>query len=300
MTMDPDMMLTYLDFVEKRHRVWEARQAGAPQEEWTDDPILASRKFTNVYRVLDPGSQYVLRMVDDATTPRTALARAFLYRYTNRPGTWDYLRLELGHWPTAHDIWENDDDITHLLQRWRDWGEQVFSGAYMILPEPGVKGTDKVVGVVAKTRQMLQLSWPAFSRATTMAERHAALRMTPAVGDFMAMQILTDFGYSRHGQQDEDEFVVLGPGSTKGLKELGMPTTVASIDRCQQFIHTATEVRLEVPDSPFYRMPSRMDTQNTLCEFSKYVRFMRKEPAARAYRPAHPGPQPAPVLPNHW
>ena len=43
-----------------------------------------------------------------------------------------------------------------------------------------------------------------------------------------------------------------------------------------------------------------MDVQNTLCEFSKYVRFQSKPIPTKQYVPAHPGPQPPPVLPKHW
>ena len=48
------------------------------------------------------------------------------------------------------------------------------------------------------------------------------------------------------------------------------------------------------------RPPSLMDVQNTFCEFSKYMRYLRGEPERRTFRPAHPGPQPTSVLPEHW
>lgn len=298
--MDVDLFMRYLGFVEERHRIWRLRQEGFTQVAggWTKDPILASRKFTNVFRVLDPGSQYALALVDSAPTPRDALARAFLYRYTNRPATWEYLRSALGgDWPDAKDI--TSGLVEDLLANYRGTGQQVFSGAYIIMPEPGVPGVDKTRSVVKKTAQMLDRSWPDYEDATTQRDRLAALRRTPAVGDFMGQQVLTDMGYSLHGQYDEDEHVVLGPGSRKGLVSLGLVPTPASI----VWVHSALGQhpgcpRLALPDGRL-RAPSLMDVQNTLCEWSKYAREMGKV-QPQPYRPAHPGPQPTPILPIHW
>jgi hypothetical protein len=58
-------------------------------------------------------------------------------------------------------------------------------------------------------------------------------------------------------------------------------------------------IPLDHPGDPV-RVPSWMDVQNTLCEFSKWVRFSEKPLPGKPYRPAHPGPQPAPLLPQHW
>jgi alpha-glutamyl/putrescinyl thymine pyrophosphorylase clade 1 len=90
-----DAALTFLEFVEERHRIWERRQAGSPQP-WTDNPILASHKFTNVYRWLDPGSQFVIEELQDLElSPSDNLMRFFLYRHTGRVETWEWLKLWL-------------------------------------------------------------------------------------------------------------------------------------------------------------------------------------------------------------
>ena len=103
----------YRTFVFNRHRIWEARQAGEPQPWAPTDPILSSRKFTNVFRVLDPGSQYVVGMLQEpGLEPRDALARAALYRFTNRPETWDHVKAVLGRWPLADDM---NADLVKIL-----------------------------------------------------------------------------------------------------------------------------------------------------------------------------------------
>lgn len=294
------MAMAYLDFVEERHKIWQQRQRGAAQP-WTTDPILASRKFTNVFRVLDPGSQYLLRMMSEpGIGPEDALARAYLYRMTNRPQTWDHLHTRLGRWPLAKEM---NPLLGDLLTEFRDeLGGQVFSGAYIIMPEPGVKGVDKA-------RSVAQLAYRYFNPESryciteaflvrNMEQRFYLLLDQPGIGPFIAMQVLTDFGYSPFGaDQDEDDFVMAGPGARKGAKEIFGTSKSArdSISWCQTAVHQSKGVPLLQG-----RPPSKMDIQNTLCEFSKYARYMRGAPAPRPYAPAHPGPQQLPLVPVHW
>lgn len=305
--INTDVFLTYLDFVVERHKIWERRQAGEPGP-WTDDPILATRKFTNDFRVLDHGSQFLLtELLNTAETPADALARAFLYRMTNRTQVWEMTKRIWGDYPHVDNM---NSDLADFWCQWRDWGEQVFSGAYIIMPEPGVKGVDKVRSVVTLAQRYFSDSSPLsitvpFYEAGSMAERFKILRSCPGIGPFIAMQVLTDVGYSPFGtDQDENEFVIAGPGCINGAKEIDPGRKAADMIRfCRDAV-------LELEDYPRLMIPgpsgialrtlSLMDIQNTLCEFSKYARYMRKSPSVKAYRPAHPGPATAPVLPRHW
>lgn len=295
--MNPDMAMMYLDFVSERHRIWEQRQAGDPQP-WTDDPILAGRKFTNVYRVLDPGSQFVFEMADDDPDEHTLMVRALLYRFTNRPEFWRTTRRVMGRWPAVADL----DDGT-LAEAWRVTkevlGVQMFSGAYICMPNPGGKftpGLDKLAATVMLARRVLHpvgsdYCWPELSKVTTLQERFQVLSGPHAMGGFMTQQVLTDWGYV-FGPDQENTFVADGPGSRVGAKHLGLKPQDA-FRWGRESIHGVT---LEG------RPPSLMDVQNCFCEFGKYVRFQnRLAPAVtKIYQPVHPGPQPTPVLPKHW
>lgn len=298
--MNVDMVLTYLDFVVDRHQVWEKRQRGEAGP-WSNDPILQRNKFTNVYRVLDYGSQFLLTELlnDPGAGPEDALARSFLYRMSNEPLTWQHSKKVMGRYPLATDL---DFYLGDLWADYRDAGNRVFSGAYTIMPLPGVGGFDKAKEVVRMAEQSFNPGSPTyvgdkFLDAPTMAERFAVLRAIPNVGDFIAMQVLTDFGYSPFGtDQDENDFVVPGPGARKGAKELELGMSAAStLTWCRDQV-------LQLPDCPMLagRPPSAMDIQNTLCEFSKYARFMRQPEPARVFKPLHPGAPVAPVLPRHW
>ena len=140
--MNPDLRLApggtvrdeYVAFVRERHRVWERRSLGLPAP-WSASPILREARFTNDFRVLDTGSQYVLRMVQDAYTPEDVVLRAFLYRLTNLPEPWEAYRDLHDRWPIVEDVAAGR--IEGFL---RAFPGPLFSSAYMISPGIANKG----------------------------------------------------------------------------------------------------------------------------------------------------------------
>lgn len=309
--------MAFLDYVGERHKVWEARQRGDAQP-WTDDPILATRKFTNVFRLLDPGSQFVITdLYDPDLEPVEFLTRCFLYRHTGRVEAWEYLGVTLGEYPTSNTLDE-------ALRAWKEYrgrgvttkkpprrpgqkgpgnGNQstsferpVFTGAYLVFPQSATPGTDKLESIIDLTKRM-RPSFEAFVKAGTQAERFAALRSNKGVADFMSMQVLTDFGYST--EYREHEFVVPGPGCRKGAAALGL-TGEEAIEWAMQAVFEDPPTLSMDEYGEEYLVPSRMDVQNCLCEFSKYVRFADKPSPQKPYAPAHPGVQLPPVLPPLW
>ena len=314
--MDVDMWLVYRAFVIERHKIWERRQAGEPGP-WTLDPILASRKFTNVFRVLDPGTQFVLTDLAGGD-PRDELFRLFLYRHTGRVEAWQYLPLFLGDYPGADDsdaivraweeyrgpgVWKPSNRKVFTGGKRRAGGHgsiayarSVFTGAYLVFPQSQERGTDKMKSIISLAERVFERDNRVIERwleAKVPQERFRILQHEKGVGDFMAMQILTDWNYLHAG--DEDTFVVPGPGAKKGAAAL------APGDDPTRVVFEARENLLQDVECPTLEgcPPSLMDVQNTLCEFSKYVRYLGRDPG-RAYEPAHPGNQEPPVLPQHW
>jgi hypothetical protein len=284
--IDVDASMAFLDFVAARHQVWEARQKGEPQP-WTDDRVVATRKFTNVFRLLDPGSQFVITdLVEPGVGAGDYLMRCFLYRHTNRVEAWQAYAAETGGYPTIGDL----DDLRDFWHSYKDEGGQVFSGAYMIYPQSSTPGTDKIDSILDLTTRLFREDriYNPFMVAKTQREKFGVLRSNKGVADFMSMQILTDFGYDTEFR--EDEFVVPGPGARKGAAALGM----SGEEAIEWGIRAVGRYEVEG-----HRI-SRMDVQNCLCEFSKYVRFASKPSPQKLYSPAHPGVQSKPVLPKHW
>jgi hypothetical protein len=294
------LMDDFLAFVVERHRIWEQRQAGAPQP-WTADPVLASRKFTNVFRVLDPGTQFVLNeLLDPTISDRDQLMRLFLYRHTGRIDSWEWVRLSTGQYPTVATL----EDTRAAFKEWQATGRPVFTNAYLVYPQSSKPGTDKLDSIIDLTARLfdrdspddVMRGWRKLPLHGHQAERFRLLRRNKGVGDFMSMQVLTDWSYSL-SRDMEDEFLVPGPGSIKGAKALRPNSSVG--DTVKEVFY---QVR-ELPQCPRlgYRVPSLMDIgSNLLCEWSKYVRFRAQPSQPKPYVPAHPGPQPTPVLPAYY
>ena len=286
----------FLFFTAERHRIWEQRQAGLPQP-WTTDPILASKKMTCVFRVLDPGTQFVLTdLIDPELSERDQLMRLSLYRHTNRVEVWRHLDLTTGY-PTLANL----KDVRTVLQEYRRRGGPVFTHAYVVAPQSGTRGTDKLDSVIDTTKRSFTPGspddvMPAWDRAENQEQRFKALRAPKGVGNFMAMQTLTDWGYSQPDDH-EDEFLVPGPGSINGAAALYPGVKTAEV------VQRVVEAVRALPDCPRlgHRVPSLMDIgSNLLCEYSKFFRFSQQPLPTKPYVPAHPGPQPTPVLPSYY
>ena len=88
---------TFFKFVVERHAIHQRRLAGQPPP-WTTDSILANYPFTNVFRVFDRVSQYILHNVINRgdQSLREQCFRVMLFRTFNKEETWEYMEKKLG------------------------------------------------------------------------------------------------------------------------------------------------------------------------------------------------------------
>lgn len=288
----------YFRFVKERHAIWCRRGLGRPQP-WTTDPVLRTKKFTNVFRILDPGSQFVLKglLGDPAGDPRDFLARCFLYRHTNLPSAWAAWEVMNGV-PTLDDL----DGLKEFWLTYRASGGQVFSGAYMIFPQTHQKGSDKVEQVVDLTKRVM--ADPAVMKAfqgRSLPKQFEVLVSHRGVGNFMAMQIMTDWGYGPWvtDSERENRFVVAGPGARKGAQYLDPSKKAEELIWQARELLFDTDVKLTTEGG--LRPLSLMDVQNTFCEFSKYMRRREKwvPSTASSYKPSTQNPQDY-LVPDVW
>ena len=293
----------YFNFVEERHRIWERRQAGLPREEWTTDPVLADRKFCNVYRVLDAGSQFVVKeLLSGVEDAEEALFLSLLYRYTNRPEPFVHFAKETGRYPTLVDL--EDGTLSAVWTHYHEGGNPIFGSAYTIFCGQENAGMTRLEWVLWLMSSAL-LPWGShfifadFIDAEPGLPRLEVLKRPPRVADFMGQQVLTDFNYWGGDSESENEYVVPGPGSARGIQRIDPSVKPRAM---ADFIRALRVEVLARPSAPSLegRPPSLMDIQNTLCEFDKYMRHRGNEVRATKYEPAHPGPQPAPTLPQIW
>lgn len=251
---------TVIKFARARHKLWEGKAVKSP--------ILSQRKFTNVFRVLDRGSQYLLDLMNLYDDPLDRLALSYFYRQVNRPDTMDdIIHANSGFVPDAADIFDPEwyDDVVERVVSRRPGS--FLNGAYIILIKPGDSR-----GTVSKMREMFPDARPHLEHVAalkSLGSRVKELQKTPGLGPFLAMQIATDLGYC-HGEPDqENTFILAGPGSRKGVKFI-------SDRKAEDVIKTFPVDQLPALPYSNGRPPSWMDIQNVFCEFSKYARLVHQ------------------------
>ncbi len=212
---------SYWHFAAERQAVF-FRRARDKTRPWTDNPVLATYKFTNAYRASDRVSQYLIRHViyrnDLPKSRREVFFRILLFKLFNKIETWKLLERTLGP-ITFEDYRFSAYDA--VLSHARQTGRRIYSAAY-IMP-PG----NRAFGRSAKhqnhllllERMMADQLADRLAQTRTMQEGFQKLRAYPTIGDFLAYQFITDINYSELTDFSEMDFVVPGPGARDGLRK---------------------------------------------------------------------------------
>jgi len=266
---------TYWRFATERQEIFFRRLRGTPPP-WTTDAILATHKFTNVYRASDRVSQYLIRHViyEGSQQADEILFRTILFKLFNSITTWRLLVRELGppRWSTF--TFENYDAVlTAALAR----GERIYSAAY-IMPSGGWGFDRKHRNHLMLLDTMMRDRLAArIGRARHLRDVFELLRNYPTIGSFLAYQFAIDLNYSEIIDFSESSFVVPGPGAldgiTKcfrkfgGLSEADLIKIVTERQH-EEFAQRGLEFR-----SLFGRPLQLIDCQNLFCEISKYARL---------------------------
>lgn len=247
-------------FARQRHLAW----AGEPVE----DEIVRTRKFTNVFRLLDRGSQYLLELMNEYDETIDRLALSYLYRQVNRPDTMEeIIASNDGYIPNFDDV-TNPEWIKDVIWPVIEARPGEFlNGAYIILimTNDPRSLSDKMADIFPGAKSYLE----AVAEEDVLEERVRLLRKTPGLGPFLSMQIATDLGYCKGEPYQENDFILPGPGAKKGAGLIGYK-------RAEDIITTFPVD--QIPNLPYSRgrRASWMDIQNVFCEFGKYVRYKAK------------------------
>ncbi len=197
-------------------------------------------------------------------------------RMVNWPDTLD----ELGY----PQLWDEDHFVRTLARR-KGWGRKVWTSAYMITGGYSAGGEPKEV-IIGRVLSALnaKLEKNPVIHADTLASASAKLK-SPGIGTFLSAQIVADLKYGTlSNASDWWSWCDVGPGSTIGLNLLHDRPIRTGLNQTQ-FMAEVNAVRILIEEATGYELCSQ-DTQNCLCEFSKYVRakYFGKAPKT-AYRP---------------
>lgn len=268
----------YWRFAAERQEIFFRRFDGRPWP-WTEDPILDTYKFTNVYRASDRVSQFLIRNViyadNSPSSAQETVFRILLFKLFNKIETWQLLERRLGQITYADFCYERYDNIlTEALLS----GQRIYSAAYIMPPGRHSNRIDKKhQHHLLLLEEMLNGGvHERLAEADSMQDGFDILRNYPTIGSFLAYQYIIDINYSEVVDFSEMDFVVPGPGARRGLRRCFRENNGLSDSDLIKFITFEQEREFERLGLRFRSLWGRplqlIDCQNILCEFDKYSR----------------------------
>jgi hypothetical protein len=304
----PGVYDLYWYFAAERQQVFKNRIAGRPGP-WSDDPILQTYKFCNVFRATDRVSQFLIREViygPKNVAPADKLFQIVLFRLFSRPETWSELTKVLGHEPVIKDLGR----LPGALETVRQKEGKLYTHAFILCASDAYSQGAKHLNHVELLRHMFVADGlpEKLLAAGSLREIYDLLHGYPLIGDFMAYQIAIDLNYSDLINFSENDFTQPGPGANRGLEKafisLGDFTAAETIlwmvDRQEQEF-----ARLGLEFGGLFGRPIQaIDAQGLFCELDKYTRVARPDLASartKIKQKFAPSSEPLPLFyPPKW
>jgi hypothetical protein len=287
---------TFVHYLNERELIRQKRARGEPGP-WTGDPILSRYKFTNILRIYDRTTQWLVKHWYNprrGNTSKQILAlNCAIARYF---GSIEFLE-DVGF----QDSWDPDFLIRRASERLRNH-QKVFTGAYIIT---NAGSTDPKQNVVVS--QFLTPYRMNLDKIVRLAENHNSwkvvcefLQTLPGIGAFMAKEIALDMLLTPVLEHATDKLTwsPAGPGAIRGLNRLHDRPLQKGLTQAQaQHEMQALLVKLSADRAFEDYMPEIgvkfgvTDVQFCLCELDKYLRVKNGEGRPRSgydYRKAKP------------
>lgn len=239
----------FFAYARARHRVYLARAAGKPRP-WSDDHILESFRFTNVFRELDKTTAWFAKYVRDPMRDRPeVLLATVVFRLLNRIEVGEAIFLQsnltpsggMRHYPTAFEgfLETGDTDyLKHAIKIYCGRGPYV-TGAYIISSPPGYSKLDgmmEVIGRFAKGANPAPthgefprpLAWEDVARRCLDNQSYGLesmfewLKQFDYLGKFHSYEIVTDLRHTALLDRAPDimTWASPGPGARRGLNRV--------------------------------------------------------------------------------
>lgn len=289
-------------WMNERHAIYLRRKAGEPGP-WTEDDILRTYAFCNVFRELDRVTVWVRERIREpyADHPNLWLMLA-LARTINWPETLEHL-MNSGVWPWGE---YDADGVAAVLDYRQRHGAKVYTGAYMIRAESDPKAPwydwtkqEYVARIVigrlwAKRKEFGYLFHAATPSGPTLEAVWRWFLRFHGWGPFMAYEVVTDLRWTRYLDRAPDIYTWAnaGPGALRGLNRL----LGRKLDQPMSPDVATGLMRELLRLAPDYLAPTvrngdapleLRDIEHSLCETDKYLRVRTGEGRPRAkFRPS--------------
>lgn len=300
----------YWQFAAKRQAIFESRLMGNPGP-WTNDPILQTYKFCNVFRATDRVSQYLLKNVvysDQARSPEDVLFQIIMFRVFSRETTWDKLTILLGHAPLLDDL--ASGSLERALTELKNGEAPIYTNAFILCANDAYGRGKKHLNHIELFKDMFLYHDAAkdLLGAPSLQRVFEILLAYPLYGNFMAYQTAIDLNYSSLINFSENDFVKAGPGALRGIEKCFESRGDYSPEEVIMWMVEHQDEEFARLGLPFNGLLGRklhaIDAQGLFCETDKYARMAvpeLKSARVRIKQKFTPQARPAALfLPPKW
>lgn len=301
-SFDQDDLGRFFYFITERQKIWNRRFIQQLPQPWTKDPILLRNKFTNIYRELDPGTNFPrMNIIETDHSFTNKVFNLMIYRLMVSIPTYQKVGFQ-----TIADF--DAKEFEKKLESIYITGEPVFGNAYLISPYSSMGSEYKYVNVARLFQTVhhdIAYIVGAILQADSSEKVWKAINDVYGFGPFLAFQIMVDMLYPdrRNGHKmlpwTHEDWAALGPGAVRGLGRLiATSTRKGQLEALRWLRDNQDEMfsthRLEFPylkDENGQPIPiSLSNMQNCLCEYHKYASITNGVgKAQRLFVPAEPG-----------
>jgi len=266
----------YWRFAAQRQAIFFRRFNREPAP-WTEDPILRSFKFCNVYRASDRVTQFLIRDViyQNGYSAGDTLLRIILFRLFSKPSTWRL--MESTHGPIRCASFD-PEAIARTLDAALDRDEAIYTNAFILAPGSAFGHRRKHQNHVSLVETMMRNGLARdVARASSLEALYRLLIDYPMIGPFMAYQLAIDINYSELTDFSENDFTMPGPGARRGIAKCFADAGSRSEQEIIHWMVERQEAEFERLGLEFQTLWGRrlhaIDCQNLFCEVDKYARI---------------------------
>ena len=263
-------------WIQERETIRLQRAHGAPKP-WTDDEILRSYRFCNVYREHDKVTLWINK---HWRTPHKNDRHLWFAMVVARLVNWPDTMARMG-FPASLD----EGQFVGVIHNMQAAGLKAYSGAYIV--STNGNAMDKADYLFQKVLTPLWAKREHYApiKGERLEDFYNRLVGAIGLGTFMAAQVVADMKYAPVFQKaaDWDTFAAPGPGSKRGLNRvMGKAVDAPWGNRWHAtLLQLKGEVDQLVREAELPPIHAQ-DLQNCLCEFDKYERVRLGEGRPRS------------------
>lgn len=254
---------------------------------------MNSEFITNVYRELDPGTEYVLDSI--ATEDAEHIDMVFNIMIYRLMGSNISTHSTIGF--QHHEHFSAKRFLRNFTESGASW--RIFGDAYRVAGYTDYEGGSKIENIASLFKE-LATNLPEWYRrmltSPTARDLYTVFKNVNGFGDFLANQCMVDvlmldeLATAPRWHFNTDTWTMAGPGARRGLRAM-MTHKPSNLFQCIKFLRDAQEDEFTARGLQFPYLLNKDDSlkyltvcnmQTSLCEFGKYVRS-RQASTTRRY-----------------